>query len=562
MHWILPAALDEDHCRTLAHSLGVPRFVAEILCRRGFSMPAEATLFLDPKLKTLTDPCLLPGMNAAVDRLLAAVDRGERIVLYGDYDVDGVTSVALFTRVLRAYGADPKTFLPLRMEEGYGLSREGVARCLETLRPQLLVAVDCGTSSVDEIASLREAGVDVLVFDHHEPKGTLPACVALVNPKLGGGMEYLCSVGIVFKAAHAMLKRRPLPDFRLRDCLDLVALGTVADLVPLAGENRTLVKAGLVQLAQTQWPGLHALMEVATVRAPLTPGDVGFKLGPRMNAAGRLSTAESALELLLTADPARARQLALSLDAQNRDRRAVEDSVTKAAEAQLEEWFQPGRDAAIVVGAMGWHPGVVGIVASRIMKRHHRPALVIGFGEDGVGKGSGRSIRGLCMVTALTECGEHLVRYGGHEMAAGLTLQHSSFEAFREAFRACAGRHLSSDHLQPRLHLDAELTLAEVCEELLGQHGSLQPFGMGNPQPLFFSRGITPGAEPRIMKEKHLSLVLRQNRTECRAVWWNAAAHPLPAPPWDVAFELERNEYQGRVTAQLQVRAIRTAASS
>ena len=241
-------------------------------------------------------------MAPAVDRLLTAIDRRERIALYGDYDVDGVTSLALLTSVLRAYGAEPECFLPSRVDEGYGLSADGVRRCVETHHPQLLVAVDCGTSSSVEVAALRAQGVEVIIIDHHETKGTLPECIALVNPKRGADFHYLCSVGLVFKVAHALLKRRPLAGFDLRTHLDLVALGTVADLVPLLAENRILVKRGLTELASTRRCGLRALMEVAAVAAPLTPADVGFKLGPRLNAAGRLGTAQAALELLLTDD--------------------------------------------------------------------------------------------------------------------------------------------------------------------------------------------------------------------------------------------------------------------
>ena len=441
MRWILPAPADAAQCACLVRELGLPPFVAELLCRRGFATPVLAAPFLEPRLKSLSDPFLLPNMEAAVQRLLAAIDARERIVLYGDYDVDGVTSLAIFTRVLQAYGAKVASFLPSRMEEGYGLSHDGVRRCMEEHRPQLLVAVDCGTSSVAEIAALRRDGVDVLVFDHHEPKSALPADATIVNPKLGGDFHYLCSAGLAFKAAHALLKRRPRPEFDLKCVLDLVALGTVADLVPLVAENRILVKRGLLQLAETRWPGVRALMAKAVVRPPLCAADVGFKLGPRMNAAGRLGTAQEALELLLTADPARALVLAERLDAQNRERRAVEDGVLKAAEAQVAEWFRPAEHAAVVAGDDGWHPGVVGIVASRLSKRLHRPAIVIGFDEAGVGKGSCRSISGYSLVQALGECAAHLEKHGGHEMAAGLTRATRALRGVpRGLRRARAGR--------------------------------------------------------------------------------------------------------------------------
>jgi single-stranded-DNA-specific exonuclease len=556
--WNLPAPADAARIRAIAQQFRLSRFAAELLVRRGFDTPELAGSFLDPRLQTLGDPFLLPQMSAAVTRIFSAIDRGEPIALYGDYDVDGVTSLALLTRVLRAYGVEPACFLPSRADEGYGLSPDGVARCVELHRPRLLIAVDCGTGSVAEIAALASQGIDTIVIDHHECKAALPACVALVNPKLGADHQYLCSVGLVFKVAHALLKQRKAPGFDLRDCLDLVALGTVADLVPLREENRVLVKRGLAQLAQSHWPGVRALIDVSGLGPKLTPGNVSFGLGPRLNAAGRLGTAEEALELLLTTDPARAQAIAASLDAQNRERRAVEEDVFRQAEAQLAEWFDPARDAAIVVGARGWHTGVVGIVASRLQKKHHRPTLVIGFDDDGMGKGSGRSIEGFSLVAALGRCGHLLEKHGGHEMAAGLTLHEAQLAALRDAFRECAAE-LSPGQLQPRLHLDAELTLGEIDYTLLDQHEALQPFGMGNPQPLFCARGVTLAAEPRVMKEKHYSFLLRQDGDEYRAVWFGGVAQELPRPPWDLAFQIERNEWNGTVSPQIHIRAVRAA---
>jgi single-stranded-DNA-specific exonuclease len=557
--WIFPGPVESAEVLRFSRDLDLQRFAAELLVRRGLRSPADAEQFLEPMLKSLRDPFLLPQMDLAVKRIFAALDCGERIVLYGDYDVDGVTSLTMLSRVLQAFGGKPECFLPLRADEGYGLSTDGVARCVGSFDPQLLIALDCGTSSVAEIAALTAQGVDVIVLDHHECKEALPKCVALVNPKLGEDFHYLCSVGIVFKVAHALLKRRQIPGVDLRDYLDLVALGTVADLAPLKYENRILVKRGLIQLTQTRWTGLKALIDVSQLRFPPTPASIGFGLAPRLNAAGRLGTAQDALELLLTEDPARARTLAGNLDAQNRERRAVEDEVFQQAEIQLAEWFDAARDAAIVVGAPGWHPGVVGIVASRLQKRHHRPTLVIGFDESGMGKGSGRSIEGLSLVAALAHCGDFLERHGGHEMAAGLTLHESRFQAFREAFRAYARETLDAAQLEPRLHLDAELTLGEIDYRLLEQHESLQPFGMGNPQPLFCARGVTLAGEPRVMKEKHLSLMLRQSGDEYRAVWFGAASEELPRLPWDIAFNIERNEWQGSVSPQIHVRAVRKA---
>jgi len=559
MKWIFPQPVEAAAVKALRNALIIPPFVASHLVRRGITEPEIAEHFLTPRLKTLSDPFLLPNMEAAITRILAALDRREPIALYGDYDVDGVTSLALFTKMLRAAGADPKPFLPLRMDEGYGLTPDGVKRCVETHRPKLLIAVDCGTSAVAEIAALQSEGVDVIVFDHHEPAPELPPCVALVNPKLGDDFHYLCSAGVVFKACHALLKRRPLPGFDLREHLDLVALGTIADIVPLTGENRILVHHGLKQMAETKWTGLHALLDITGVKAPISPSDIGYRIAPRLNAAGRLGTAEAALDLLLTDNDSRARMLAGMLDQQNRERQGVEQHTLMAAEKMIAEIYDAEQHSAIIVGEIGWHPGVVGIVASRLMRRHHRPVFVIGFDDDGIGKGSGRSIEGFSLVDALHACAEHLERFGGHEAAAGLTIHRKNLEAFRAAFLQASNAKLTADALIPRLHLDGEADLEELTNTFLDRHEMLQPFGTGNPQPLLCLRGVAPVCEPRVLKEKHLQLTLRQGRHEKRAIYFNAAAHELPRPPWDIACRIEPNTFNGRTDLQIQVQAIRTA---
>jgi len=555
--WVFPKTVDATTVVRLVREAGIATWAAEILVRRGLSEPEVATKFLKPQLRTLSDPFLLPAMDAAVMRVLAAVENRERIVLYGDYDVDGVTSLTLLTRLLRAYGAEIATFLPHRVDEGYGLSADGVARCIEEHRPQLLIAMDCGTTSVVEISRLHDAGVDVVVLDHHEPKNELPPAVAIVNPKLGDDFHYLCSAGIAFKFAHALLKRRPIAGFDIKELLDLTAIGTVADVVPLVEENRIFVRAGLERIAQSRWPGVRALVEVAGLRPPFHAVDIGFGIGPRLNAAGRLDSASAALELLLTDDPARAQSLARSLDLQNRERRAIEAEVLGMAEAQITSLYDPGSESAIVVGGAGWHPGVVGIVASRLQRRYHRPTFVVGFDAMGIGKGSGRSIEGLSLIAALVPCAGLLEKFGGHEMAAGLTMRQEHFEAFRAAFAEVAGGMLTSEDLQRTLRLDAELRLDDVNLNLLDEHDALRPFGTSNHQPVFFTRGVTLAGEPRMMKDKHRSFTFRQTRAQCRAVWWNSADEPLPPLPWDIAYTVSRNEWNGRVDPQLELRGVR-----
>ena len=534
--------------------------IARLLLRKGFRSAEEVENFLRPRLNSLSDPFLLPQMETAVSRVLRALDRHERIVLFGDYDVDGVTSLALLDELLRAYGGAPELFLPLRMEEGYGLSRESVERCLEQHHPQLLVAVDCGTASVTEIAELKRRVIDVIVLDHHEPQSELPECVAIVNPKIRDcGMEYLCSVGIVFKLCHALLKTRPLPGFDLKAKLDLVALGTVADIVPLRDENRVLVQRGAIEIARTSRIGLRKLMRVAGVCPPILPEDIGYRVGPRLNAAGRLSTAEKSLRLLLTQDEGEAAVLAAELDQQNRERQEVETQIFVAATEKIDSEFDPARHAAIVVGARGWHAGVLGIVASRVARKYHRPTIVIGFDDNGMGKGSGRSIEGLNLVDALKRCSGLLEKFGGHEMAAGLALREENFDRFAEAFRSTARELLTEDALQPCLRLDDELAFTNIDIDFLRWHEMLQPFGNGNPQPVFLARQVEPVASPRVLNEKHLIFRLRQGDRHRRAVYFNGAAIQLPAAPWDVAFRIRADEYEGETLVAMHVEAVRAA---
>jgi single-stranded-DNA-specific exonuclease len=534
--------------------------IARLLMRKGFASAIEVEGFLRPRLKSLSDPFLLPNMDAAVSRILAGLDRKERVVLFGDYDVDGVTSLALLAEMLRAYSADPQLFLPLRLEEGYGLSRESVERCLGKCRPQLLIAVDCGTSSLEEIGDLKRSGVDVIVLDHHESKSELPKCIAVVNPKIDpdSAFHYLCSVGIVFKLCHALLKKRPV-DFDLKSALALVALGTVADIVPLRGENRIFVQRGAIEIAKSSRPGLKKLIEVSAVRSPVLAEHIGYRLGPRLNAAGRLSTAEKSLQLLLTKNENEAAALAALLDKENSERQGVERQVLLAAEEQIGRDFDPIRDAAIVVGACGWHPGVLGIVASRIARKYHRPTIVIGFEANGLGKGSGRSIEGLNLVEALKRCGGVVQKFGGHEMAAGLTLQEKDFGLFSEAFRAAARQFLSDELLQPCLRLDHELPFSDLNGDFLQWHEMLQPFGNGNPAPLFFAREVEPAGPPRMVKDKHLILRLRQGNYRRSAIYFDSAEATLPPPPWDVAFRIRPDEYEGEITLGVEIRALRAA---
>ena len=558
--WVVAPSPDPELVREYSDALNLAPVVVSLALQRGFDDQDELERFLYPRLKDLGDPFKLPGVQKAVDRLLQAVDKKESVVLYGDYDVDGVSSVALLKNVLSAYGLEPVPFLPTRMEEGYGLSVKGIENSLNGTTPDLLIAADCGTNSRDEAAILKEEGIDLIILDHHEPDSAGTAdCVALVNPKIGDDYHYLCTAGVVFKVAHAMLKSRPLPDFDLKNQLDLVAMGTIADIVPLEDENRIVARRGLAQLDRTLHPGVAALKKVAGVGSPARAHDVGFKLGPRLNAAGRLDRASASLDLLLCQDHSDAQVLAEALDQKNRDRQALELKTREEAEQMIHDLASEQRSHAIVVGSRGWHPGVVGIVASRISRNYHRPTFVIGIAEDGLGKGSGRSVEGVSLVAALESTRDVIEAGGGHEMAAGVSVREEKLEEFRIAFVKNVAEQAESDTLIPKLHIDGEVSLKDLTLDLLDSYELLRPFGAGNPQPLFMSRGVELMQEPRLIKEKHLKFRFYQNGIEHEGIYFNGVEKDIPNPPWDIAFTIDRNEWRGRVKLNMVIQSIRKA---
>jgi single-stranded-DNA-specific exonuclease len=575
-----------DLAAQLATALNIPPLLAQCLLNRGLSEPASITGFLQPRLKQLADPFLLPNMGAAVERLLQARHRNEPLVIFGDYDVDGVTSTALLLEVLRPLGWNVQYYLPHRMDEGYGLSHDGVEHCLARFPTTLLLAVDCGSNAVASIASLRQRGVDVIVLDHHQVCSPAPAATALVNPQLGlpptasstqpdascnpcnpsnscnssPPFTELCSAGLAFKLAHALLKRgreTALPgaaDFDLRPLLDLVALGTIADIVPLNGENRILVTAGLERLNTTQRPGLIALKRVAQSPALLGTYDVAFQLAPRLNAAGRLETAEDALRLLLARDLAEALPIAQALDAHNRERQKIERGIADEVLASLRASFNPLTDFAIVEGQLPWHIGVVGIVASRVLQQFYRPTIILG-GDGEQFRGSGRSIAGFDLAAALRQCDDLLLRHGGHAMAAGVTLQTVSLVAFRARLNDLARAALTPDQLQAPLRLDAEVRLETITLECLGLLDRLKPTGQGNPAVQFFARNLAQQRPPQRMgaDKQHIKMWVTDGATTHEAVWWGAGTEPPPAPRFDLAFAPQVNDYNNRRTVQLKV---------
>ena len=548
--WVSPDLQPEAHA--LARELGVPDLVGELLWHRGLHCSETAGSFLDPRLQTLGDPFALTDMRRAAARVVAALDRGERVAIFGDYDVDGITSISLLWRVLRELGGSPGSFLPNRMTEGYGLSRTALERCVRELQPELVIAVDCGTTAVAEARWLRDQGIDLVILDHHELSSELPHAAALVNPHRDGIFLYLCSVGLVFKLCHALLKHTPAFRERvdLRHYLDLVAVGTVADIVPLREDNRVFVKNGLLALEKTRNPGLRALSQIAGIRRTPRPEDVGFRIGPRLNASGRLDDATQSLRLLTTDDEEEAWRLAQSLDQQNRERQQLEQRIYDEALELLASSFDHQEDWAIVLGRRGWHAGVIGIVAARFQRMFYRPTIIIGFDEHGQGKGSGRSIQGCSLVEGLRQSADCLDKFGGHEMAAGLSLHESSLEKFRTSFHLYVKQALSIEQLEPRLELAGSLEVDQVGERLFHDLDRLAPFGRENPQPVFAVHGIRHRRAPQTIK-KHLKLFLEGRGDGCDAIGFGFASRRMPRDPLSVAGVVEWDDYSNRVHLRL-----------
>ncbi|MES2476618.1 MAG: single-stranded-DNA-specific exonuclease RecJ [Verrucomicrobiota bacterium] len=538
-----------------------PPILEHLIRQRGLPVGVDLEGYLRPRLRDLADPFLIPDMKLAVERVFEAIDRGEEVCIYGDYDVDGVTSITLMRRILMAYGLTPRHFIPRRGPEGYGLSTAALKRCMEEgPKPDLLITVDCGTVSIPEVAALRADGVDVVIVDHHEPEPTgRPDCCALVNPKCGSDFTYLCAAGVVFKLGHAMLKTRPA-QLDLKELMDLVAVATISDIVPMIGENRLMVRHGLRHLPGTLNPGLRALQEVTGMNGLATSMDVGFRIGPRLNAAGRMDVPEDALATLTTDCRRLAQDLARKLDAYNKERQNHEGLIRREALEMLVN-FDPERDPVIVIGSRSWHHGVVGIVASRLMRQYHKPTFVVAIDANGIGKGSGRSIEGISLVEAIRACENDLIAGGGHAMAAGLSIHEDKLDAFRKSFSEYVMGNSNPEQRQPKLMYDAEISFDLLSLEFLGSYDLLQPFGSGNPQPVFISREVGLSRPPLHMKNKHLRFMLRQGYHEQDAVYFGGGEHPLPDPPWDIAFTIDRNTFRGRTTLQLIIQDVRAAES-
>jgi single-stranded-DNA-specific exonuclease len=550
------APVDPAAVGVLTRGLGVSDVTAAVLARRGHADVADARRFLDAELPQ-HDPLLLGDMAVAVERIRAAVERGERICVHGDYDVDGICATALAVLLLRELGADVVWHLPSRFEEGYGVSRETIARLADE-GIGLVLTVDCGITAVEEVAEAKARGLEVIVTDHHRPAEALPDCPVVATRPSAYPFPELCGTGVVHKLGEALLGTEHPAVTRN---LDLVALATIADVVPLVDENRALAAAGLRALAATRRPGLQALMRCAGVDpAVVDSGAVGFRLAPRINAAGRLGRPDVALELVLTDDASEAKRHAETLEELNRDRQAVEDRILREATAAVDEMIEPRRRRrGYVLWSEDWHEGVIGIVASRLVERFHRPIVLITRSQDGW-KGSGRSIASFDLHGALAACSEHLERFGGHRAAAGLSIAEESLEAFAEAFAAYADAHLEPDELFETVKVDAVVAAQDLTLGLAEELAQLAPFGLGNPEPTLLVPATEAVSPATVGDGKHLRFRVRQHgRDAGTAIAFGQGAQLdrlRAAGRFDVAFRLKENHWNGTVAPQLVVRRL------
>jgi single-stranded-DNA-specific exonuclease len=544
----------------MANHLGINSLTAELLIMRGADDLTSAENFLHANLTSLPDPSLLPGMEAACSRLVKALENKESIAVHGDYDVDGITGSSLLVEVLRDLGADVSYHIPLRLTDGYGLSAEALRDAAQA-GCRLVISVDCGVSAVVEALLAVDLGLDLIITDHHQPPEELPRCLALINPHLSESrfpFKSLSGVGVAFMfllGLRRVLRQRNYftgrtePD--LRYSLDLVALGTVADLVPLNGVNRALVRTGLKLLEKGNRPGIAALKRVADVKT-VTSGSVGFRLAPRLNAAGRLEDATLGVQLLLNDEEQDKNELATLLDGFNRERQQLEQQTFDEALTML-ALDDTDNAHSIVLARNNWHPGVIGIVASRLVERYHRPTVLIALDNDSIGKGSARSVANFHLYNAFKECEDCFVGFGGHAMAAGLTIEAHQIDLFRQRFEQLAQQWLSDDDLIPSIGYDGEIALTQLNIDLLYEMEQLNPFGMGNPQPAFVSRNCTV-FNPRILKEKHLKFSVEQDdaRFDCIA-FGQSEKFDSCTGHIDILYRPSINEWRGHKSVQLQI---------
>ncbi len=563
LRWELPTEPDPVLVEQLASELSLPPVAAKILVSRGLATKSKVEEFLSPSIEKLLDPFLLPDMEKGVDRIIGALRNKDKVMIFGDYDVDGITSTSLLYLILNKLGAEVTYYLPNRLIEGYGLSEEGI-REAERRGVGLIISVDCGITAGEEVAFAKSRGIDTIITDHHEAKEVLPDASAIINPKViekaypGGELS---GVGVAFKFAQAVYRRLGQDESELEEHLDLVALGTAADIVPLVGENRILTKFGMAQIARTTKPGLKSLIFVSGILGQkIGTGQVVFILAPRINAVGRLGHADSAIKLLTTKDESKAAEIARVLDEENQRRKSIDETTLREALDMIEQNVDLDSDKAIVLASSGWHQGVIGIVASRLVERFHRPTIMIAI-EGSEGKGSARSIPGFHLYEALRECEDYLAKYGGHKYAAGLSIVPEKIQPFRERFKSVSDKKLTADDLVPRLLVDAELDTKQINPELVQVLDLFAPFGPQNMRPVFMTRNLQVWGEPHVVGNNHLRLRVKKDGPVFDCIGFGMGDMVkllcMKGLRIDLAYVVETNYWNDTYKIQLRIKDLR-----
>jgi len=563
MRWQLVAEPDPRRIETFSRELNISPVIARLLLNRGIEDLEAGQIFLNPRLEFLHDPFLFKEMEPAVERIVKALKGKEPIMIFGDYDVDGITATSLLYLVLTRLGANVSYYIPNRVSEGYGLSEGGIREAAGR-GVSLIISVDCGITANEEIDLAHSLGIDTIITDHHEVQEQIPRAEAVLDPK-NPRDEYpdagLAGVGVAFKLAQGLYARLGLDDSELENHLDLVALGTAADIVPLVGENRILTRFGLEQVTKTDKVGLRSLVEITGLMGEeIQTGHVVFILAPRINAVGRLGDAERAITLLATNQPDRARSIANFLNDENRRRQGIDETILREALDLVERTVDLENDRVICLASDKWHPGVIGIVASRVVEKYYRPTVLIAL-EDDEGKGSGRSISGFNLYQALEDCQEHLIRFGGHKYAAGLTINASKVTVFRECLNRIATERINPELMIPSLKIDIRIDLKEIGEPLLASLGELAPFGPQNMRPVMMASNLEVVGYPRVVGRNHLKFKIRQNDRTLDVIAFNQGGRlgdlQVGKPTLSLAFVLEENRWQGRSALQLRAKDLK-----
>ena len=561
--WELVESRPHEEIESLSRQSNIPYAVARILINRGIDTPEQVDRFFNPNTSHLYDPFLMLDMDKAVDRIVKALGHRERIAIYGDYDVDGITSASMLYLILKDLGGDVIPYIPDRQNEGYGISELGILE-LQKAGASLIISVDCGITSIKEAKAATALGIDLIISDHHEPGDAIPEAWAVCDPKREGcgyPFKELSGVGVAYKIAQGIIQKLNLESEYTEKYMDLVALGSAADIVPLVDENRVFVKLGLEKINNLPEVGLAALIETACIKAgKIEVGDIVFGIAPRINAVGRLGSALRAVKLLTTRDRASSRQIAQVLEDENRRRKDIDNATLEEAVKEIEMTINPLEARSLVLARDGWHPGVIGIVASRLIERYYRPTVMITI-ENGQGKGSARAIAKFDIYQALKACADLLLQFGGHKYAAGLTIAAENIPEFKRRFEAVCREIIPEEDLVPKIKIESEISLDEITPEVVASLKRFAPFGPKNNRPNFFSRGLEVLDVPRIVGSNHLKFRAGQGGVAFEAIGFNLG-HAIDrvangGRPIEMVYAVEENEYNGRKTVQLRIKDIR-----